>query len=466
MKAESHSNEPLDHTKSWRRYRLTRREFLRRWGIASSAITFSPFFIDRFSSLCRASEPLTRVYKVMNGDCFQNTAKLWDLVNGPAHYIGVGDVVVIKANAQWPNQGYTHTGCIKGTIDRILAIPGFAGEILICDNTQGGGNGPGSYAFNATTSNRVNNWPDKNWNELAADYQAQGKPVAVVPWQNDIIWREPASMPSYSSWDPAAGPGWTRYFLTAGGRPTYISSPIFASPLTPGRMIDMRNGVWENGNYTGRKVKAIFMPTLNNHDYNGGSEDYAGVTSAVKTFFGATEIFHGSPVYVSDDYVWNGCYSIHSTSYTQTQDPNAAFIAGQVVGTFINKLYSPILYVTAAMYSGWFNRTATDGAALTKTVLACENPATLDYISCRDVIGPLAPWLNPDVQNNTRRQILGCNSQGIGTIDPNQLEVITYDFEHPTASRLDVERKIRDYKLGTATQQDVKDLINVYMQNE
>jgi hypothetical protein len=27
-------------------------------------------------------------------------------------------------------------------------------------------------------------------------------------------------------------------------------------------MIDMKNGVWENGSYTGRKVKAIFMPTL------------------------------------------------------------------------------------------------------------------------------------------------------------------------------------------------------------
>ena len=45
-------------------------------------------------------------------------------------------------------------------------------------------------------------------------------------------------------------------------------------------------------------------------------QDYAGVTSAVKSFFGATEIFHGSPTYVSDGYIWNGYYSIHGSSFT------------------------------------------------------------------------------------------------------------------------------------------------------
>ncbi len=76
-----------------------------------------------------------------------------------------------------------------------------------------------------------------------------------------------------------------------------------------------------------------------------------------------------------------------------------------------------------------------------------------------------APWLNPDLNNNTRQQILGCNNQGIGTIDPQKLEVITYDFLRPTANRLDVERKIRDFKAGSATQQDVKDAIRLYMEN-
>jgi hypothetical protein len=443
---------------------MSRRSFLRSSGIASSALTLSPFFLERMTAVSEAVGSPTRVYKVMNGaDCFQNIAKLWELLGGPAAYISPTDVVVIKGNAQWPNQGYTHTGCIKAVIDAILQIPGFSGEILLCDNIQGGGGGAGTYGFDVPSSSRANNWPTMNWTELGAYYQSQGKPVATVRWQNDTTWRNPQSVPSFSAWNPANGPGWTRYFLNYNGRNTYLSAPVFQSPITPGRMIDMKNGVWENGSYTGRNVKAIFMPTLNNHGVSGGgAEDYAGITSAIKSFYGATEIFHGSPSYISDDYIWNGFYSIHASSYTQFD----ALAGGNLVGTFINNLYAPVLYITSAIYSGWYDRTTTNGAAFTNTVLACTNPVTLDYVACRDVISPYAAWLNPDLNNNTRKQIVGCNSQGIGTIDPAMFQVVTYDFNHPATTRLDLDRKVRDFKAGTATQQNVKDTINQYMQGQ
>ena len=245
---------------------MSRRRFLRYNGIATSALTLSPFFLERLTAVCEAAASLTRVYKVMNGaDCFQNMAKLWEMLGGPAAYIDPTDVVVIKGNAQWPNQGYTHTGCIKAVIDAILAIPGFSGEILLCDNIQGGGGGGGTYGFDVPASSRINNWPTMNWSELGNSYASQGKPVATVRWQNDSNWRSPQTVPSFSAWNPANGNGWTRYFLKYNGRNTYLSAPVFQSPITPGRMIDVKKGVWENGSYTGRKVKAIFMPTLNNH---------------------------------------------------------------------------------------------------------------------------------------------------------------------------------------------------------
>jgi hypothetical protein len=128
------------------------------------------------------------------------------------------------------------------------------------------------------------------------------------------------------------------------------------------------------------------------------------------------------------------------------------------------------MYITAAMYSGWYNRTSATGAEATNTVLACENPVSLDYVACRDVISkvgsPAPTFLDPSRQdNNTWRQLAGCNSQGIGTLDPQQMDVITFDFNHPTATRLDIERKIRDFKAGKATEQDVKDVIELYMSN-
>lgn len=428
---------------------MTRREFFRRYGIASSAITLSPFFLERFANLGAALANRTRVYKVRNGDCFQNTAKLWELLGGPEKYIGTNDVVVIKGNAQWPNQGYTHTGCIKGIIDKILQIPGFSGEIYLCDNTTTGGK-QGEWGFDATQGSRNHNWPNHNWNSLAVEYQANGKRVAAKKWMQGP-WRD-VTFPSFSGWNPADGEGWARSFFLYAGRPTYVSYPVFASSWVSGRMIDMKNGVWQGGSYTGQRVKTIFMPTLNNHGW--GSEDYAGVTSAIKSFFGATE------VNVLENETWHGYYHIHSSSYSQ----GSAQSAGELVGRYINTMYAPSLYVTAAMWCGHDSRTG--DATETKTVLACENPVTLDYISCRDVISPYAPWLNPDQNNNTRRQILGCLGQGIGTIDPQMIEVIAYDFNNPTATRLDVDRKIRDHKAGRATLQEVKDVIRLYMENQ
>ena len=315
---------------------------------------------------------------------------------------------MIKANAQWPNQGYTHTGCIKAVIDEILAIPGFSGEVLICDNTQLGGS-IGAIGFDATPSNRSHNWPDYNWNELAEHYQNLGEPVAVKRWLN-------SSGSAISS--PSQGEGWVRDFFSFHGNNSYLSYPIFESPLTAGRMIDMRNGVWENGGYTGREVKTIFMPTLNNHgsSYN---EDYAGITSAIKCFFGATEI-HGG-----EGGTLNGYENMHTASYSNGS-PNGALYAGELAARFINRMYQPVLYITCAIWSGHESRTGS--AVETKTVLACTNPATLDFVAGRDVIGPHNSNLNPIYDNNTRRQILGCISGGIGTITEGDYSVVSYDF--------------------------------------
>jgi hypothetical protein len=422
--------------KIWTGFGMSRRKFLRYFGIATGAITLSPFFVDRFSKVLAA--PMVKVYLVKNGDCFQNTAKLWDMLGGPSDHIAPTDIVIVKGNAQWQFQGYTHTGCIKGVIDKIIDIPGFSGEVLICDNVQECG---GPYGFEANIWGRTHNWPDHNWNTLAAEYQADGKPVATKRWFNSEL----------DITGPADGEGWVRDFFTFHDMDTYLSYPIFESPLTAGRMIDMKNGVWEEGGYTGRQVKTIFMPTLNNHGWSG-SEDYAGITSAIKSYFGATEI------HTCSGGTWRNHQDIHRSSFSVGR----ADYAGELTARYISTMYSPNLYITAAMWSGHEGRT--EGATETKTVLACENPATLDYIACRDVISPYADWLNPDQNNNTRRQILGCISGGVGTISSAEYEVVSYDFDDPTVNRIDIDRKIKDLKEGNATEQEVKDLVNQYME--
>jgi hypothetical protein len=455
----------LGNDKLWVQMGLTRREFLRHFGIASGALFFSP---NCMIGINRAfgDPPSVRVYKSVNGDCFQNTAKVLEMAGGIQNYVDPTDVVVIKGNGQWPNQGYTHTGCIKGVIDKILDIPGYSGEVFICDNTQNYGTA-GRFGFDAEPSYRNRNWPDHNWNSLAAEYQGLGKPVATKRWIN----QENESTPETDVTDASDGEGWVRDFFNMNecdvgyDKEAYLSYPIFESPLTAGRMIDMKRTVWEGSAYTERKVKTIFMPNLNNHGSN--VESYAGITSAIKCFLGASEIIHGpgSP--------FRGHMPIHYTCY-----PGHGPWSGEIMARYVQTMYAPVLYMTAAMWSGAGNRAYEAGSIETKTVYACENPATLDYVACKDMTqrypGQWPTWLNPDLAYNTRRAILGavnysCTAlghTGIGTITPGEFEVISYDFDNPSVTRIDIDNIIKDYKNGTATEQQVKDLIAEYMESQ
>gem|GEM_PF-1075569 len=437
------------HGKIWNQFRLSRREFLRRFGIASGAITFSPFFLDRFSRAC-AQGPDVKVFLVKNGDHMQNTAKIWQLAGGTSRYIASDDVVIIKCNGQWPDRGYTHTGCVKGVIDKILEIPGFSGEIHICDNVQTYGSA-GEFGFDATPGKRTDNWPDHNWNSLAAAYQAAGKPVATKRWYN-----EPSTGGGISG--PAEGEGWVREFFSHHDIPAFLSYPIYDSPITGDYRIDPKHGAWSksSGQYlTDRKVVVLFLPTLNYHS------GYAGITGAVKCFFGSTEI-HGGIGGKLGEY-----YQIHSATYQHAgnSENTNAYRAGELTARYMHNQYAPSLFITCAMYSGHDGRWSS--AVETKTVLACTNPASLDYIACKQVISPLRgdSVLDPDIDQPVRRQLLGCADGGVGTIDPARIELVQYDFDNPSATRIDIDNAILDLKSGGATTEtDVKNLIREYME--
>jgi len=353
---------------------------------------------------------------VKNGTFEQNVSMALAMMGGIDRYVNQDDVVIIKGNGQWPNHGYTHTGCIRAVIDEIFsAYPSFAGEILICDNVQAYG-AAGQFGFDATPSHRNHNWDVYNWNELAEHFHQAGRPVATRRWYS----AEANSSPADDISGPADGEGWIREFFEFPPLQAYLSYPVFESPLTPGRMIDPVHGVWEGGatgGYTGRRVRVIQMPTLNYHG------PYAGVTSAIKSTFGSTEIIDGA--YAQ----FRGAYNIHHAAF---QGDNGAYAArsGELVARYLQRFYAPVLYLTAAIWVGHNGRWNTPAAA--DTVLACLNPATLDYVACRDVIAPLSTnhvgELDPTVDSLARRQIEGCVAGGIGTMDEGSFTLQIHDF--------------------------------------
>jgi hypothetical protein len=397
--------------------RLSRRQFLAALSVTAAAAPFTPL-LDRWLPHLMAQGAQHHLYIARNGTPVTNVQRAVALAGGIQTFIGHDDAVVLKPNGQWPLQGYTHTQSMKALIDVILNRPGgFAGEIIIAEHVHRDSTTAlnGSYCWNMSSgSNRVNNWPDMNYFELVNDYHSRGInnvtaiPLYDVGQSTDFVT---ATGPS----DLAAGKhGWVRatYTTTANSRTVRIPHALLRSAYS-GNVLDLKNGVWNNGNYTGQPVKVIFLPTLNNHgSYN--SEDYAGPTCALKCHLGIVE-FAGPGV------------SLHSVGYDTPISPQAM---GESVGHLITQVLQPAFYLTVAEYTGYRGRTTTT-AANTKTVGLCADPVTLDYWMCKYVMYPCATsqtFMNPDNDNHLRQALIGCQSKGVGTIDEAEMQVHLSDI--------------------------------------
>ncbi len=354
------------------------------------------------------------VYIAKNGTPVENIAAVFELAGGIARFIDSQDIVVLKPNGQWPRQGYTHTLGLKALIDLILARPdGFDGEIIIAEHVhrtpaQAMGSG---YCWNISTSNRHNNWPDMSYLQLVQDYHNRGfLRVTALPMYD--VSADP------DHWAVASGPqdlqagkhGWVRLadYTSVNNRKITPSYPLFRSSFS-GKIIDLHRGggVWHNGSLTGQAVRLVLLPTLNNHGQN--AEDYAGITSAVKCHIGFQEGI-----------------SLHQVGYNYDR-PDAV---GDCVGHLITEVFEPSFYLTCAEYSGHISRTSTT-AMQTKTVGLAVDPVSLDYWMSKNVLFPCnnAAYFNPDNNNNTRKTLLGCQAKGVGTVNPNEIDLRLIDLD-------------------------------------
>ena len=397
-------------------YPLTRREFLKALGVYA-ALPVLGRKLGQLEALAQAQNQMVDVYVARNGSPTTNVSRVIELAGGIQRFIDHDDVVVLKPNGQWPNQGYTHTECLKALIEVILARPGgFGGEIILIEHVHRDPTTAmsDSYCWNMAASKRVNNWPDMNYLELIADFQNRG-------FAN--VSADPLYDSGQGNWEKVTGPaavgagkqGWVHasYTTAANERTVELSYPILRSGYSD-RLIDLKNGVWQSGSYTGQKVKLIFLPTLNNHGaFN--SEDYAGPTSALKTHIGIVDFGN-----LSDN-------SLHGIGYSNPISPRAM---GESVGYLITQHLRPAFYMTCAEYTGYRSRTDTT-AAHTRTVGLCADPVTLDYWMCKYVMYPCATsqaFMNPDNENNLKKALLGCYSKGVGTIYETEMRAHLSDF--------------------------------------
>jgi len=81
----------------------------------------------------------TVLYRVVNGSPDENVLKIFELMGGIEKIIGANDVVVIKPNFQWWNQGAPNLMSLKTFVDLAMNRPGgFNGEVVIAENNHRG----------------------------------------------------------------------------------------------------------------------------------------------------------------------------------------------------------------------------------------------------------------------------------------------------------------------------------------
>ncbi|MHC4989688.1 MAG: DUF362 domain-containing protein [Planctomycetota bacterium] len=188
--------------------------------------------------------------------------------SGPDGLIAADDVVIIKINYQWPERGGTNVDLLRGLIRRIVDHPdGFAGEVVVCENTQ--------FASIAGFDRASNNAEDPGLSphDVIVEFQAQGFDVSHSSW-TALRFNEVAEYDQSDTTDGyVVGPFDARF----NGR---VSYPKFQS--ASGTWISVKRGIWdpESAMYDGNRLAFINVPVLKSH------HAVYGVTACIKNYMG------------------------------------------------------------------------------------------------------------------------------------------------------------------------------------
>ena len=431
--------------------RINRRLFiyLSLMGIAASSLPL----IGRFTKLFNlstgsttqpsdqlASQPISQIYVSRNGSPQQNVSKVIEMMGGIEKIIGIHDIIILKPNAQWWNQGRTNLAAMKGFIDLVLSIPGFKGEIIIAENhhfmDESLPKGEEDNVRGWTHLSEINGDIDgsnHSINTLIDLYHKQGNNnVTKSHWRDGgakrDIWGNGQNGGIVKS--PAEGDGyvWSDIDYTFTGflglkkwkvKMTY---PIFTSKYS-GVTIDLKSGAFlRDGKGSGkylpeRPVKLINFAALNTH-----GED-TGTTSAIKNYMGITDLSCGE---------WGlkpeGYFNVH-----QCGEEHYPYAKGGALGHFMKTIRKADLNIVTAEWAGWGSRTDVSKATRAKTILLSRDPIAIDYYGAKYLVYPLShkkEYHDPDNLKSSVRKFLNLalDALGEGTLDEETMKVHQYDF--------------------------------------
>jgi hypothetical protein len=206
-------------------------------------------------------------------------------------------------------------------------------------------------------------------------------------------------------------------------RSVIMSYPIFVSDK--GTIVDFKNGIWEKGSYTQQPMKFINLPAVNHHS------GYCGITSAIKNYFGVTDISYGADPFkgkcgkLSGDH-----YNFHAFAFNEWAKGPVPGMMGAEIGMFLTTVRKADLNIATAEWVGLSSRTDPP-IARTRAILASTDPVALDFHSAKYLIYPNSGCQKHDPDDEKGplyRYLAKCAEKSGYVIDEALVKVVSYDI--------------------------------------
>jgi hypothetical protein len=353
-------------------------------------------------------------------------------MGGIEKIIGSDDVVVIKPNVQWWNQGAPNLLAIKTFVEMVMERPGgFKGEMVIGENCH---RGPRPWESPSSGwGNRFERNSDipgiGNFNQLCSSLKgAYGKRFTVRHWINvDAGNRRvfgPDDGDGYVFCDGTQGVPLLKFENGKQGedhRSVIMTYPIFRTDM--GTIVDFKHGIWSKGVYTEQPLKFINWSALNHHS------TFCGMTSSIKNYLGISDLSGGSDP-EKGGRLTGQFYNFHSFAFNWSAPGPVPGMIGAEIGYFMKTIRKADLNIVTAEWIGLSSR-VDPPVSRTRAVLASTDAVALDYHSAKYVLYPNSRLgiHDPDEGKSPLHQYLvKCAENGGGVFEERYVKVESFDF--------------------------------------
>jgi len=408
-----------------------RRDFLKKCAVGLGGIAIGQ---DVFAAIDRSAREKAPgegyIFRSVNGKPDDNLIKVLELLGGLEKMFGDRDVVVIKPNVQWWNQGAPNLLSLKTLVDSIMERPGgFQGEVVVAENCHRGKTPWTSAGWATPFVRNADVAGTESYTQLAAGLKKRyGKKYSTIHWIDVDAGGKRVFGPGVGDgYVYCDGTGKVPLLECRNGlsgrdfRATVMTYPVFTTDQ--GTVVDLKNGIWEKGSYTGRPLRFINLAALNHHS------SYCGVTSLVKNYLGVSDL-SGGPDPQTGGRLTGNYYNFHSFPFNKWAAGPLPGMIGKAVGSYLKTVRQADLNIITAEWVGLSSRTDPP-LAHTRAVLASADPVALDYHAAKYLVYPNSRLKihNPDQPNSPIREYLEqCATEAGGQMDEGRVKVESYDF--------------------------------------